>query len=241
MALRKKIRELKNDVNSVRGDVNSFARTGFRALGKGESYPLPIEDPQPAYLWEVVFEGDSTSFSNIKFYAQEATIPQTQIQPIEENYIGQKIYYAGKDESPHTLQLSFWDNEDLEVYRFLQEWVDIIHEPRFGFQVNKQLYTKTAKLVLKDNSDLFVTGDFWFVNCFPTELSDISLSYENNGPIEISVTLQFDRKYAGKQKNLSGGDSISDYLELDSYVESFTGDFDSSSFNNITSNVKDFF
>ena len=240
MGFQKKIRELKSDINEVRGDVNSVARTGFRALGKGEVFPLPISDPQASYFWEVAFFGDSKIFRNIKFYARETALPQSSVEMIEENWMGRKIYHSGKDNAPHTLQMTFWDNENLEVYRFLQEWHDLINEPRYGLQVNKQLYTKTIKLALKDASDLFVTGDFWFTMAFPSEISEISLNYENSGPVEVSVTFMFDHKYAGKQKENVGGDSISDYLDLGSYTGAFTGDlqdFDGNSFNNI----KEFF
>lgn len=223
----KKIRDLKTQVDQARTDINGFARQGLRLFGQGEVFPVPTGEPQKTFMWEVSFRGTGRSFQNAKLYAKNASIPQSSVETIEQNFLGNKMFHAGKDASSHTLNITFWDNENMEVYRFLQEWINLLHDPAYGAAVRKTTYSKIMTLRLKDTADVFTTGDFHLHECFPSEISEVSLSYDVSDAIEISATFYFDYKYAGKPPQNGGiDDAFKSYLNLDSYVSSFTGDFD---------------
>jgi len=242
MGFQHKIRDLKTQIAEARTDINQFGARALRLAGQGEVYPVQTGEPQKSYMWEVGFVGDADVFKNARLYAKSATIPPSSVEIIEEQFLGRKMYFAGKDNSTHSATITFWDNEDMEVYRFLQEWINVIVEPQFGLGVSKQRFTRTMKLLLKDTSDLFTTADFYLKDCFPSEINEVSLSYDVSNAIEITATFYYDTKYAGKPPQPpsgQSGDSLKSYLNLDKYVSAFTGDFNE--FDLSVPNIRGFF
>jgi hypothetical protein len=156
--------------------------------------------PQKNYLWEVHITNGGivpvigTLLDNIKVYAKNVNVPNSSIEPIEMNFMGERIFYSGKENSSHTVQMTFWDDESGTIRRYMNQWYQLVHENYSGKSVSKINFQRTVKIRLKDNSDTIYTGVFELEGAFPIEIGDISLSYDSSDIMEIPITLQYDTK-----------------------------------------------
>lgn len=155
-----------------------------------------INKPQFSYAWEVLIRGLSTgSLEDLTFFAKSVSIPQSAVEQVIVNHKSSKSHYAGRDSAAHTVTVTFWDDENLKVFKFFQEWFDnLIINPINGGSVPRNLYTGEMEIKLMNNEDTDTTGVVKLTNCFPIDLSDIPLSYDSSEPLEVSVTLSYDVK-----------------------------------------------
>lgn len=169
---------------------DSIVNTGIGvAQGKAE----PTNQPQLAYMWEVSFRGMFASQAkNLTFYARNTFIPQKSIEPLERYYNGVKYYYAGRDNTPSALVLTFWDNQDLEVYNYFRQWMNSMNDSYIGRKVRPLNYKRDISLKLKDTTDFLINGEFIFSDAFPVEIGEVTLSYEESSVMQFDITFRFD-------------------------------------------------
>lgn len=152
-------------------------------------------DPQKAYMWEVQVQGGNIpSLSDLDAYAKTVSIPQTAVEQFAINHKASKSHYAGRDASGHTVQITFWDDQALTIYKYFQDWLNIIHDQETGSGASRDLYAANLVVKLKNDADDAVTGEVVLTKAFPTDLADLQLSYETSDAVEVSVTLSFDAK-----------------------------------------------
>ena len=151
-------------------------------------------DPQRNYMWEISILGRELNqiLGDISFYAKTVSIPQDVVDTLYLNYMGNKIFFPGKDNSTHTLNLTFWDDENLTVYKYFRKWMHLVKEPGTGRSIAKKGFVSDIKIKLKDHTDFLTNLELKMVNCFPTELNDITLTYDSGDAIEIPIVLYFD-------------------------------------------------
>lgn len=154
-------------------------------------------DPQFSYSWEISIRNKNTNMffnflNNISFFAKTVTLPQTAVERIEIAFLGEKISYAGKDASSKTVTVSFWDDEQLTVYRYFRSWMNNISEANTGRQVRKSEYVGEMDIRLRHQTDLVNNGVIKLGRVFPMEISEVPLSYDSSEPMEVTVTLSFD-------------------------------------------------
>lgn len=158
------------------------------------------DKPQRSYLWEVhILNGGivpviGSILDNIRVYAKTVTIPNSTIEPIQLNHMGERIFYSGKEGSSHTVSMTFWDDEIGTIRRYLDQWHQLANENFTGNSVNKTNFQRTIKIYLRDTTDTIYTGVFELEGAFPIEIGEISLNYDSSEIIEIPVTMQFDTK-----------------------------------------------
>lgn len=155
-----------------------------------------ITRPQRSYQWEVSVEGLSTGgLPSLTFYAKTVSIPQTSVETISINHKGLKTNHAGRDASSHTVSLTFWDDEAQTIQKFFLDWLDkLILNPLTGGGVSRELYAANMTIRLRNAEDNADTAKITLGHVFPTEISEINLSYDSSEPVEISVTLSYDEK-----------------------------------------------
>lgn len=158
------------------------------------------ENPQKSYMFEIdilgggVLPNIGSLLSNITVFAKSATIPQSAVEPIRVNFMGEPIFYAGKDASSHSTTITFWDDEYASMLHYLDQWFQLVHENDTGNITNKTGYQRNIRIRPRDASDTIDTSIVELDGCFPTDISDISLSYDASEVIEITATFQFDKK-----------------------------------------------
>lgn len=158
----------------------------------------PTGEPQRAYMWEVEFkspiDGHDRDAKHIKFYAKTTAIPASINEVIKRYYAGIEYSYSGKDTSPRVFRVTFWDDQDLGVYKFFQRWYNIMQSGITRRKVSPDEYKMDVRLRLKDGSDSFTTLSFIMSNSYPSEISEAALSYSESGEITFDVMFSFSEK-----------------------------------------------
>lgn len=154
-------------------------------------------EPQHSYRWEFVVHGIINSTEAVKFYAQNTAIPEQRSEPVRVRYCGSSMFYQGRSEFERTLTVRFYDNQDLDIYRFFNQWYSLTS---FGIEekaVNPINYMKRSEIRLLDTTDSIITESFFFDDCFPSGIGDVSLDYASSGVMMFDVTFQFNSMNVG--------------------------------------------
>lgn len=153
-------------------------------------------NPQKNYMWEVSVKGLSTGvIGTMDVYAKTISIPQTAVEQIILNHKGAKTHHAGRDASGHTMTATFWDDEALTIYKFFNDWLNLMNDQDTGAGIARDQYASDLVIKLKDSTDAVTTGTVTLTKAFPTDISEVSLSYDASDAIEVSVTFSFDAKH----------------------------------------------
>lgn len=185
------------DVSDRIGDFE--AGTGIDVIRK----TMPTKEPQRSFMWEVEFKSPIQKYDRdskyIKFYAKTTAIPASINEVIKRHYAGVEYAYSGKDTSPRIFRVTFWDDEELNVYKFFQRWYEIMQQGPDRRKVSPDVYMMDITLRLKDHSDSFTTQGFIFRNAFPSEISETSLSYSESTEMTFDVMFTFRDKVLAEQ------------------------------------------
>lgn len=156
--------------------------------------------PQKSYMWDITITNGGivpvlgNLLDDIKVYAKSVTVPNDAVELITYNHMGERIFFAGKDASAHTVQMTFWDDEKGTIRRYLDTWYQTYHARETGDQQWKKNYERVIKINTKDTTDAAVTSIVTLSGCFPLEIAEIPLSYDNSDILEVSATFQYDHK-----------------------------------------------
>lgn len=153
-----------------------------------------ISTPQKIYEWEIEIAGPSTGgLEGLKAYAQSATIPEESIEEIVINHKSERDVHAGRVSSARTTTINFMDDESLTVFRYIQNWMEIIKNSQTGGGVPRSLYQ--ANIIIRQlNSDSeTVSAEHVLVGAFPTSRGEVSLDYETSDVMKFDATFSFQR------------------------------------------------
>lgn len=153
--------------------------------------------PQLAYMWEVSFNGNSHGDSEkVTLMAQSTGIPAIMTEPIKRRYAGVEYTYAGRNSSPKIYRLTVWDDQDLHAYKYFQSWINLTNDPDDGSRVVPSEYMREVVLKMLDASgeSTNTTAEFKFSHAFPTEISEVSLSYEMSSMVTYDVLFSFNTR-----------------------------------------------
>jgi len=171
--------------DSLLGTVGNVAKGVFRPTG----------EPQKAYMWEVVFlDGFS---SRITYYASDVALPSHTQSQITRYVQNKPVKYPGKDNSPNTCRITFWDDQDLTSYRFFVEWYRDMNTALEGRRKRPEGYKRSIRLNLKDTSDFLIDEAVTLSGCFPVEISPAQMSYSSSEVFTFDVDIAFDTKQLG--------------------------------------------
>lgn len=153
-----------------------------------------VGNPSRAYEWEAEILGTSAT-GQIPLFVERVlsvSIPETALDQIEIPHKSRSSYYAGRDASGHTMEVTFWDSESHDIYRFFKNWMETISNSSIGGGVTRDLYG--AEMIIRQMAHDSTTATILhqLTNVFPTNIGDISLDYSNSAHTEISVTFSFD-------------------------------------------------
>jgi hypothetical protein len=155
-------------------------------------------NPQKAYMWEVhITDGGrvgmvATLLDNITAYAKSVVAPSRTVEPIPFNIMGDRLSYVGKETSPRTLELTFWDDESATIRRYFDRWFQLVYEDKTGIASARQDADRNIEIRTKDTTDTAFTSITKLNGCFPIEIGPVNYSYEASDVVEVTVTIQFD-------------------------------------------------
>lgn len=154
-------------------------------------------EPQHAYRWEFVVHGILGGSEAIKFYAQTCSVPEQTKTPIRVDYCGATMHYQGKPETEKMLNVSFYDNQDLDIYKFIYLWYHLMNADTDYASVNPVNYMKRAEVRLLDTTESIITEQFIFLDLFPVRIGEVSLDYGNSEVMRFDVGFQFNHMNVG--------------------------------------------
>lgn len=184
----------------------NLVELGRRALGQalpdryrgivnaGVGFLGPNQEPQRPYMWEAIFSSTGSGGNNIKLYCMSTAIPTRIVENVKRHYQGVEYGVSGRDTSPRIFRLSFWDNQDLEVYRFFNNWMSATSYGPESVKGAPYEYERDLQLKLKDTSDIQTKTTIILRNCRPTEIGEASLSYSESNLFTFDVLLYFTDK-----------------------------------------------
>jgi hypothetical protein len=155
----------------------------------------PVKEPQRSYQWEVSFTDPfGNTGNNVKFYAKATGIPSSVNETIKRFHGGVEYAYPSRDTSPKIFRITVWDNQSLEMYRFFDRWMSLMQYGGGNTKVNPNNYSRDIRLKLFDTTGNFVTQEFIMRGCFPTEISESSLTYIESDAVTFDVMFHFYKK-----------------------------------------------
>lgn len=152
---------------------------------------INIGQVQTAYNWEVLVNAPYVNLDDFSFRARSSAIPDDVSEQIQISHRFFNLWYPGRDSSAHTIDLAFWDGEDLAVFRALNTWREAIQSLAGGTQLPKQAIVGTVQLNLLNGLDA-VTGTWFLYNAWPESLQQATLDYTTSDAITITCTFRFD-------------------------------------------------
>lgn len=189
---RDKLSRIANNVS-----LESIGSLGSRLSGR---VLQGINEPQKAYLWEIEVLSSDRQFDSLMFYAKNITIPESSNEVIERHFMGETFREAGRETSPNTAQMTFWDDKNLSVYSYFMEHFLMMQDARFRRSIPKSMYVRDYLIKMKDSTDLFVQGKYHLKDGFVSNIGEVTLSYDSNEIVEFTVTITFDTKITMKPR-----------------------------------------
>lgn len=176
-------------------DIETFKAAGLRLGGARPS------------LFQVQFNalpvGDTITQQQISFLCQAATLPASEVDPIEVPYFGRRIKLAG-ERVFRDWTVNVLNDEDFKIRDLFENWSNLINTMETnvtdgglvgykidGVSVNQ--YSKGGPISTDPISTDSVLRSYQFMGLFPTRLGDIRLDWSQGQAIETyDVTFAYD-------------------------------------------------
>ena len=147
------------------------------------------------------------TLSDVHLYCNVSEIPPLTLTPIERQYFGRTVKIPGYLVFAD-LTTTIINTEKYNVRNEIEKWMEHINGTVDNMAVADDNFgTGTAQLIhyQKDGEK---TMTYEFVDCWPTAISEIALSYDTASDIE-----QFDVTWAYNYYTLQGGDVASNNVQ----------------------------
>lgn len=171
------------------------SKLGGALLGGAAGMDGFTSPPQTKYMWEVSFTDPfQQAGDNISVYASATAIPTKTIEQAKRYFAGVEYTYGIRDNSPRTFRATFWDSQTMAIYRFFENWMQLVSTYDLGFQPTPKIYKRDMELALRDVSGFQATDKFKFTDAYPVEMSEVDLSYAESGVITFDVMFSFSQR-----------------------------------------------
>jgi hypothetical protein len=147
--------------------------------------------------------GDTSKFS---FLCRSAGIPASSVGTVEVPFRGRVIKLPG-DRTFESWTVTVFGDQDLALRSYFEKWLDVLNEHTSGAghteSTNYSATLQVDQLSRGVNAASAASGteqdphdlvrSYQFVHAFPTNISQIDLSYDNNNSVaEYTVEFQYD-------------------------------------------------
>jgi hypothetical protein len=166
-------------------DISQFKAQMKQGGARSNSFKCIITPPQG------LVQGAAAAGSKIEFLAKSASLPAADLAPVQVMYRGRPVNFAGERTfTPWTVTL--YNDNDFIVRNAFENWVN---ETSRAESTNGVLapsdYQVDMEVYQLDRNDVQLKK-YIFRDAFPVNVSDISLSWDQNNQIqEYSVTFEY--------------------------------------------------
>lgn len=155
-----------------------------------------VDNPQRAYEFEVeiLAVGAAGSLPLLTERVSATALPEKSVDTIVINYKGRKTTHAGRDSSPATVTITFWDDETRRVYNFFHQWMEEgISDSTVGGGGSRDEYSTEIVIRTYAHDSTLITGQTRLTKAFPTSIGEVTLNYEASEHHSFDVTFSFDQ------------------------------------------------
>lgn len=150
-------------------------------------------NPARIYLWEMIIPspvgGDSET---MLIRCQSTTMPGRSVGEILIPYKQTAgIKYPGKLAYTHTIDFTFIEGEDRDIFKGLYDWCNAIIGDKTGISIGRTVI-KTDIYINLLNTDGTTAMSIKLKGCYCQAVSDIPLSYNDEAPITFTGTFSYD-------------------------------------------------
>ena len=171
-------------------------------------------DPQRAYEFEVKIVAAPTAIGWVARdqdilvqRVQNVTIPEVSVEPIEVPFRSSTSVWPGRDSSPHTATVTFYQGQSEDTRGLFLGWSNLIRNPYNG---NAEVSSRTAYAGVVAIRKYATNGDQTsltaLVPAWPSSVGELSLGYESNEAATFDVTFSYDEQVSSGQLALFGID-----------------------------------
>jgi len=145
-------------------------------------------------LFIPAFVGSAEASQKLSFMAKTAQIPESNINHVSLFYFGREVKLAGTQRQFPSLPLTIINDEDFMVRRALESWLDAINSHsqnvRAPFALSALDYSTDATVTQYGKSG-DILKQYNFVGLFPTNISQIDLSWDADQIEEYTANFEF--------------------------------------------------
>ncbi|MFA7408416.1 MAG: phage tail protein [Anaerolineaceae bacterium] len=144
-------------------------------------------------LFQVQITNPITGIADFKipFMVKTASLPSSTVGQYEVPYMGRKIKYGG-DRTFEDWTVTVINDEDFLIRNSMEAWSNAINTFESNARALPQIYKSDAQ-VIQYGKDQTPLRQYTFQGLFPTNISEISLGWEQNDSIEeFTVTFAYD-------------------------------------------------
>jgi hypothetical protein len=183
-------------------NINDFKRElkygGARSSLFEVNLAFPILVPDTAAGVGISAIDPLAASKKMRFLCKAASIPQSQLSTIEVPYFGRRVKVAGT-RTFEAWTITIINDEDFMIRKAFENWLAAIngHQSNIknsGVTSDPSSYQTTATVSqYSKGPNSLPLRTYKFVNVFPSDISSMDVSWENENTIEeFTVTLQYD-------------------------------------------------
>lgn len=175
---------------------------------------------------------NDTSQSDISFFMQSATIPESTVQMISQPFLGRQVKFPSIDREFAAFSTTIINDEDYKIRHFFESWIEIMAPGQaifdatssFGSGTNGSVFGKLEVHQMQKNggvstfteasgsqeeestnssTDPKYLGSYYFVDAFPISVGEIALDWSTQNQIE-TFTVNFEYQYWYKDPSDAG-------------------------------------
>jgi len=182
--------------------------TGFKSKLVGGGARPNLFEVELAFPDDLAIENDVKE--KARFLVKSAALPASNITPIEVNFRGRILKIAG-DRTFDTWTVTVINDTDFIIRSAFEKWMNSINKLTDATGLSNPVDYQADAFVHQLDRDGSTLRTYKFYDVFPTNISQIDLSYETTDTIEeftVELQVQWWEAIKGVGTN-AGGESIS--------------------------------
>lgn len=156
-----------------------------------------VTDPFYSDNWELYFPSLSSKITGgisskaLQIQCKNISLPGIQNEAQDIMLHGFKTSAGGRTVFLNTINVTFLENRQLQVYKLLKNWVNAVRDFRTQISIGKDNYATVGWLLTYDETGT-LNNKLYLVNTFCSEVQDVSLDGSSANAVDVSATFRFD-------------------------------------------------
>jgi hypothetical protein len=166
-------------------DISSFKANMAQGGARSNQFRCVITFPTS------IVSGANLAGNKAEFMCHAASIPASDVAPVEVSYRGRMIHFAG-ERTFQPWQVSVYNDNDFVLRSAFEGWVEgISHAEDTGGVLLPAAYQVDMEVHQMDRNDS-ILQKYKFIDAFPINVGEIGLSWADNNQIQTyNCTFQY--------------------------------------------------